>query len=283
MREKGPLVLTLCNDLFFLPRIEDGARALGYRFKAISHKKELGIEEVGIKREVHLTEPLEGPDATFLHSLVAERPALIIIDTASENLPWRNWIHIIKTSAATRRIPILAFGSHVNKDPLLDASAAGADITVSRGRLQASLAELINEWASSPDDAAIQEACLQSLTDDAKHGIRLIAEGEYYQAHEILETAWENAIGAEKYLLRSLLQVSVAYLHIQRGNLRGAMKMLLRLSQWISPLPSECQGIDVNALRENLVELRTTLENTDLSGDGKGLHRFLMPIPWDEQ
>ena len=109
-----PLLLTLCDDLFFLPRIEDAAIALGYRFKAIAAESELGIVGNTVRREVHLTEPLIGPDAILLQHLVDDRPALILIDTANQQIPWRNWIHVIKTSAATRRIPIIAFGAHVN-------------------------------------------------------------------------------------------------------------------------------------------------------------------------
>jgi hypothetical protein len=279
MKGSEPLVLTLCDELFFLPRIEDAALALGYRFRAIVNKGEIGIEGNSIKREVHLTEPLEGPDATLIQYLVDERPALIILDTAHQFIPWRNWIHVIKTSAATRRIPVIAFGSHVIQEPLTDASEAGADLTISRGRLQASLAKLITEWASVPDEDAIRSACSEALSDEAKRGIELIDEGKYYDAHEILETAWQNSLGPESYLLRSLLQVSVTYLHIERGNLRGAMKMLLRVNQWLAPLPLECRGIDVEALRGALSELRAALEESDLEGAPESFIKYIVPIP----
>jgi predicted metal-dependent hydrolase len=204
---------------------------------------------------------------------------LIIIDTAHQSIPWRTWIQVIKTSSATRRIPIIAFGSHVLEEPLTDATEAGADQTISRGRLQASLAELITKWSMIPDHDAIALACGESLSEDANRGVELIAKGHYYDAHEILEMVWQNARGAENYLLRTLLQVSVTYLHIERGNLRGAMKMLLRVKHWLAPLPSECQGINVEALGGTLAELRAALEKSDLEGTQASFTQFLVPIP----
>jgi CheY-like chemotaxis protein len=278
-----PLLLTLCDDLFFIPRIEDAASALGYRFKAISTRSELGIEGDPARRAIHLTEPLSGPDAILIQYLVNQRPALIFIDTANQTLPWRNWIHVIKTSAATRRIPIIAFGSHVNKQILAQASEAGADLTISRGRLQSSLGDLITGWAAVPDIEAINSNCQDRLSKQAIQGIALIAEGKYYQAHEVLETEWKGSQGAEVYLIRSLLQIAVAYLHIERANFRGAMKMLLRVEQWMSPLPSVCRGIDVAALRTATRQLRTALEEGDFTGDAEDFLKYLVPIPMIDQ
>ena len=39
MQNKDPLIVIVCEDLFFLPRIQDAAIALGYRYEAIAKKK----------------------------------------------------------------------------------------------------------------------------------------------------------------------------------------------------------------------------------------------------
>jgi len=278
MQRKSPLVLIVCDDLFFLPRIEDAATALGFRYRVIEKGEQLGMQGDSVLREVPLTEPLQGPDAALIRHLVDERPALIIVDTAHQTIPWKKWVHLIKTSAATLRIPIIAFGAHVFREALAEAKEAGADLTITRGQLQASIGDLLTEWSKFPDQGAIFLMCAEELSDEGKQGVQLISEGKYYEAHEILELAWQNSVGAEAYLIRSLLQVSVIYLHIQRGNLRGTMKMLLRVKEWLDPLPSKCQGIDVEALRENLDELLATLDESDLGGTGDGLNRFLIPI-----
>ncbi len=279
MQNKDPLIVIVCEDLFFLPRIQDAAIALGYRYEAIAKKEDIGVFDPMVRREIPLTEPLEGPESALIRYLVDQHPALIIIDTAHQSIPWRTWIQVIKTSSATRRIPIIAFGSHVLEEPLTDATEAGADQTISRGRLQASLAELITKWSMIPDHDAIALACGESLSEDTEQGVELIAKGHYYDAHEILEMVWQNARGAENYLLRTLLQVSVTYLHIERGNFRGAMKMLLRVKHWLAPLPSECQGINVEALGGTLAKLRVALEESNLEGTQASFTQFLVPIP----
>jgi len=53
--------------------------------------------------------------------------------------------------------------------------------------------------------------------------------------------------GPVRELYRAILQVGIAYYQIERGNHRGALKMLLRSVQWLAMLPDRCQGIDVTA------------------------------------
>lgn len=43
----------------------------------------------------------------------------------------------------------------------------------------------------------------------------------------------------------------MAYLQIERGNYHGAVKMFLRVRQWIDPLPDQCRGVDVARLRDD--------------------------------
>ena len=58
--------------------------------------------------------------------------------------------------------------------------------------------------------------------------------------------------GAGRDLYRGILQVGIAYYQIEQGNYRGAVKMLLRVRQWLAPLPPVCRGVDVAALRDDV-------------------------------
>jgi hypothetical protein len=40
-------------------------------------------------------------------------------------------------------------------------------------------------------------------------------------------------------------------LQIERKNYKGAVKMFLRLRQWITPLPAECRGVDIARLKDD--------------------------------
>jgi hypothetical protein len=52
----------------------------------------------------------------------------------------------------------------------------------------------------------------------------------------------------------------VAYLQITRHNHSGALKMFLRMRQWLDPLPDECRGVNVAQLRADALAARAALE-----------------------
>lgn len=272
--EKG-MILAIGNDLFFIPRLEDAARSFGFKLQTVEKPADLELEGTPMPREIAITEPLEGPDADLVRRLVTDRPALILLDTACRTVPWEHWVRVLKTSAATLRIPVVAYGSHVEKEPLDRARRVGADLVISRGKLQHSLDEIIRTWAVIPDLGSINDVCKQKLTEQAAEGIALINGGEFFEAHEVLETAWMAATDNSRYLLRALLQTSVIYLHAQRGNYPGAKKMLLRVQEWLRPLPAICQGVDVAQLRKDLEALEAGF---DRDSNDIPLEETLKPI-----
>ena len=278
-RDKNPLILALTEDYFFIPRLEDAAAALGYELEVVEAPSAFGADGEPDARRIPLTEPLRGPDAAFMRAIVDRQPALILVDVTSQQIPWGRWTHILKTSASTLRIPIIAFGPHVESQVLERARAAGADHVVSRGKLQASLAELIQEHARVVDLDTLKEACQGVLSELATEGLNLLNSGDYYEAHESLEHAWLEASEWEGYLYRTLLQVSVAYLHVEKGNYAGAVKMLLRVRQWLDPLPDQCRGVDMAALRENVEAFSVALDRAGEAGISELDRALLKPIP----
>lgn len=274
-----PLVLLLSQDLFFSTRLEDGLNALGYRTQVVEAAEQLQGEGDPLERPVPLTEPLAGPDAQFVRALTRLRPALILADLTAKGLPWARWIQLVKTSAATRRIPIVAFGPHVEEQALALAKAAGAEAALPRGTLHRQLETIVSQYARARDEADFGAGCDRRLSERARKGIQLHNAGEYFEAHEELEHAWMAEEGPDGFLYRSLLQVTVAHLHIERDNYRGASKMLLRVRQWLDPLPAACQGVDVDQLRADLDELREALREVGPE-QLDGLDRSLLrPIP----
>lgn len=93
--------------------------------------------------------------------------------------------------------------------------------------------------------------CEGSLHPDALSGLRLFNRGEYFEAHEALETAWRAETGPIRELYRGILQVGVVYLHITRNNYDGAIKVYGRSLRWINPWPETCRGIQVGQLRRD--------------------------------
>jgi predicted metal-dependent hydrolase len=275
-------IMAWTQDLFLLPRLQDVARALGYDIEVVDSPAQLNAGGEATGRPVPLTEPLEGADGRMLEYITTLRPVLILVDTTAIAIPWRRWIHVLKTSAATRRIPILAFGPHVDEANLELARTAGADKVVTRGQFQSGLPKLIGAWARPSMAEALVSACEGALSPAAELGVHYHNKGSYFEAHEALESAWKAAPEAEGTLYRALLQVSVAYYHVQEGNHRGASKMMLRVRQWLDPLPDTCRSIDIRKLREQVEDLRRALAGLSPDTIDQLDRGLLRPFPRSE-
>jgi predicted metal-dependent hydrolase len=267
-RENGqrPLIIAFIDDLMAATRVESAATRLGYRVKSIGRADMIGSMPAPAKAE-RPGEPVEGPMAALMEKLTAWQPALLIFDLANQAIPWRMWLRTLKSSPATRRIPVICYGPHVDKDALAEASAvtAEADVVVPRSRFFSSLATLLDDTRRVHDYAAIREECQGPLSAEALLGLRAFDETRYFEAHEHLENAWNADGGAARELYRAVLQVAVAYLQIERGNYRGAIKMFLRARQWLGPLPDRCRGIDIGRLKADAEQVHQKL--VDLGPD----------------
>ena len=94
---------------------------------------------------------------------------------------------------------------------------------------------------------------------EAEHGIRLFDSQHYFEAHEALETAWRAEPTPIRDLYRGILQVAVAYYHIQRGNYIGARKLFHRSRKWLDLFPGEIAGIDLLQFRRDFLLVEETL------------------------
>jgi hypothetical protein len=115
----------------------------------------------------------------------------------------------------------------------------------------------------TPNDgvkAELECPCQDELPPLAVQGVEKFNAGEYYPQHDLFEEQWRQTEGRVRGLYQGILQVGVAYHQIERGNYRGALKMLKRSARWLADLPNLCQGIDVQQLREDSGRVRAALE-----------------------
>jgi hypothetical protein len=252
-------IVGFCADLIVTSRVESIAQKLNYECRWIESLTQLAPFEGGRPERRKLTEPLTGPDAILINQLTIWQPEMILFDLGNAAVPWQDWIATIKTSAATRRIPVLCFGARLDLTDMQAAKDAGADLVLARSRFFSDLLNLIEKHARRTDYEAIKDACQESLSQQAIHGLELFNQGEYFEAHEVLEDAWKEDASPGRELYRAVLQVAVAYLQIERRNYNGAAKMFLRVRQWIDPLPDECRGVDVARLRKDASRIHDLL------------------------
>ncbi|MCL4871354.1 MAG: DUF309 domain-containing protein [Anaerolineae bacterium] len=241
-----PLIIGFVADLMFTVQIGNTLTRLGYQVEWVEDSRRFGVAADG---PLPPGEQLRGRDGAFTDYLTRQQPALLLFDLHNQAIPWRLWIAQLKSSPATRRLPILCFGSHVDTEALKAAKAAGADGVVARSRFFSAMPELVQKYARQVDNEGIAAACQQPLSELARKGLDLFNQGEYFLAHEELEHAWNEDQSAARELYRAILQIAVAYLQIQRGNYNGAIKMFLRVRQWLDPLPDICRGINLAQLK----------------------------------
>lgn len=247
---KPPLIVGFVADLMFTTRITNVAQHLGYDIMWLPDAAAVA-GETAVTRPESPGEQLHGQTGQLFEKLTAWQPALLLFDLNNDAIPWQRWIAALKSSPATRRLPILCFGSHMDVAATQAARSAGADLVVARSRFTTDMADLFARYGRVPDPDALAETCAQPLAPLARQGIDLFNQGHYYKCHDDLEEAWRADDSPGRDLYQGILQVGISLYQVERGNYRGAVKMLLRARQWLEPLPDVCRGVNVARLRAN--------------------------------
>lgn len=123
-------ILALEKDLFFAVKMRDTLRHHGIEVKTA---RTLAAFEQGLQ-------PQPGPDEQ------AERPALVIVNTATTGVDWEAAIR----QARAAGYPVLAFGSHMDLDARARAIAAGAQRVVANSKFTSDMPALVQAMASAP-------------------------------------------------------------------------------------------------------------------------------------
>lgn len=211
-----PLIVALETDPAFAAYIADAARAAGAR-------------------------PIIIDDDRALWAAIDCWPALILIDVQAGD--WAPAVRQAKALPHTRAIPVWAIGGAEETARLAAARMAGCDEAWSRTRLRAELPDLLRGvlhpptrwvagWAEPPPPAL----CRAVVQFNA---------AEFWECHETLEALWLAERRPVRDLYQGILQVAVAYHHLQKHNCAGAVKMFRRGLPRLHDLPEVCQGVSV--------------------------------------
>jgi uncharacterized protein len=88
-----------------------------------------------------------------------------------------------------------------------------------------------------------------------RKGLELIRAGEYFAAHEELETAWRAAPPTERDFFQGLVHVAVAWYQAGRGRRIGTERQLAKAIRRLQPFEPTYRGVDVSRLLAQLQEL----------------------------
>jgi len=107
---------------------------------------------------------------------------------------------------------------------------------------------------------------------------RLLDEGSYFEAHEVLEGRWLCADEPEKTFLKGLIHVAVALHHHQRGNKHGARVKYQSAQRYLEPYRPIYRGIDLASLIDQLQPYFETLL-TPAPGDAPAPSPAVIHVP----
>ncbi|MGO8932086.1 MAG: DUF309 domain-containing protein [Terracidiphilus sp.] len=96
-------------------------------------------------------------------------------------------------------------------------------------------------------------------------GLRCYKDGEFFLAHEHWEGVWLKCEEPEKTFLQALIQITAAFHHLQRKNIKGAASLLRASLRRLDSFPAAYGGIEVEAVRENVREWLRALDRGEPS------------------
>ena len=129
----------------------------------------------------------------------------------------------------------------------------------------------------------VDSLCNAPLHPRAIDGLRLFNAGEYFEAHEALEDAWNAERGKVRDLYRGILQIAVVYLHIRRGNYEGAVKVYARSQRWLQGWSEVCRGIQVGELKRNAEVAINEVKSLGKDNMSQFDLALLKPVSWNEK
>lgn len=125
-------ILALEKDLFFAVKMRDTLRHHGMEVKTA---RSLPIFEQGLQAEG------------------TEKPALVIVNTATQGIDWEAAIR----QARTAGYPVLAFGSHMDLEARAKALAAGAQRVVANSKFASDMPGLVRRMMTEPGAASFED------------------------------------------------------------------------------------------------------------------------------
>tara|TARA_Y100001968_G_scaffold205016_1_gene188273 strand:+ start:360 stop:743 length:384 start_codon:yes stop_codon:yes gene_type:complete len=103
-------------------------------------------------------------------------------------------------------------------------------------------------------------------------GMKLFNSCEWYKSHDVFEEIWHETIGPERQVLQGILQVAVAQVHLENGNINGATILFGEALGRLKRSQFDHLGLDI----ENLC--RCVSKRLELLQTGKDLSNCNLPV-----
>jgi mutator protein MutT len=85
--------------------------------------------------------------------------------------------------------------------------------------------------------------------DEYLEFFRLFNRGFFFESHELLEELWHPSQGQDRLHYQALIQMAVAFRHLQHQNGTGALGLYAKAKEKWAQLPQLYKGLDLQALQ----------------------------------
>jgi predicted metal-dependent hydrolase len=92
------------------------------------------------------------------------------------------------------------------------------------------------------------DACLELPPSGLVRGIEDFNRGEFHKCHDTLEQLWMAERRPVRALYKDILQIGVAFYHLEKGRQRPAITLLERATGSLRAFAPQCQGVNVAGL-----------------------------------
>lgn len=187
---------------------------------------------------------------------------LILSNIGAQRVPWPKMVELAKVRRLPSHAPVVGYGLHVDLDLRQKALDAGCDAVVARSAVANNMASLLECYAWQPD----LSACDRPLPAGIVQGIQQFDRRQFYACHDSIELVWVDEPGDLRLIYQGLLQISVAFYHLQGCNWPGMVKMLAREQPKLMPFLPACQGVDLEGLLAQVERCEAALRELGSEG-----------------
>jgi len=107
--------------------------------------------------------------------------------------------------------------------------------------------------------------------------------GRFFECHETLEEIWQEERGGVRDLYKGLIQVAAAFVHVSRGNHKGAKRLLRTALGYLGPYrESGAMGFELADFCARVEEVLDFLDKTGTAPTDMPPARVVPSLHWNE-
>ena len=92
-------------------------------------------------------------------------------------------------------------------------------------------------------------------------GMKLFNTCQWYKSHDVFEEIWHETSGPERKILQGILQVAVAQVHLENGNINGATILYGEALGRLKKNQVDNLGLDIDGLCNCITQRLEFLQN----------------------